>query len=159
MPKIRDQRSSRLIVKLLAPILLAIGWSALGAMQPSAQQAEQDSQSASDPSLSEQQSASDASLTGQQWRQRVEDARARSAEFVAKAKAGTAEVEPSNEEDERLADQRAMNDPSLRAGDIVSTSKGFLVFQGLDDGAHQGRDFRSATDAEIAALHRSTPKH
>jgi hypothetical protein len=145
--KMRDQLSSRLIVKLLAPILLAIGWLALGAMQSSAQQAEQDSRSASDASLSEQ-----------QWRQRVEDARARSAEFVAKAKAGTAEVESSSEEDEQLADQRAMNDPSLRAGDIVSTSKGFLVFQGLDDGARQWRDFRSATDSEIAGLHRAAPK-
>ena len=147
MPKIRDQQSSGLLLKSLAPILLAIGWSALWAMQPSAQEAGQDSQK-----------ASDASLTEQQWRQRVEDARARSAEFVAKAKAGTAEVEPSKEE-EKLADQRAMNDPSLRAGDIVSTSKGFLVFQGLEDGAHQWRDFRRATDAEIATLHLSTPKH
>jgi hypothetical protein len=140
-------QSSRLVVKSLAPILLAICWSALWATQPSAQEAEQDSHS-----------TSDASLTEQQWRQRVEDARARSAEFVAKAKAGTAEVESSNEE-EKLADQRAMNDPSLRAGDIVSTSKGFLVFQGLEDGEHQWRDFRSATDSEIAALHLSTPKH
>jgi hypothetical protein len=148
MPKIRDQQSSRLIVKLLAPILLAFGWLAFGAMQSSAQQAEQDSQSAPDASLSEE-----------QWRQRVEDARARSAEFVAKAKAGTAEVESSNEEDEQLADQRAMNDPSLRAGDVVSTSKGFLVFQGLDDGAHQWRDFRRASDSEIAALRRAAPKH
>jgi hypothetical protein len=88
----------------------------------------------------------------------VEDARARSAEFVAKAKAGTAEVESSNEE-EKLADQRAMNDPSLRAGDIVSTSRGFLVFQGLEDGEHGWRDFKSGTDSEIAALHLSSPKH
>ena len=146
-------------MRLLAPILLAIGWPALGAMQASAQQAEQNLQNASDPSPSEQQSAPDALLTEQQWRQRVEDARTRSAEFVAKAKAGTAEVEPSNEEQEKLADQRAMNDPSLRAGDIVSTSKGFLVFQGLDNGAHQWRDFRSATDSEIATVHRSTPDH
>ena len=147
MSKIRDQQSSRLVVKSLAPIMLAICWSTLWPMQPSAQEANQDSQG-----------ASDASLTEQQWRQRVEDARARSAEFVAKAKAGTAEVESSNEE-EKLADQRAMNDPSLRAGDIVSTSKGFLVFQGLEDGEHRWRDFRSATDSEIATLHLSTPKH
>jgi hypothetical protein len=147
MPKIRDQQSSRSIVKSLAPILLVICWTALWAMQSSAQEAEQDSQI-----------GSDASLTEQQWRQRVEDARARSAEFVAKAKAGTAEVESSNDE-AKPADQRAMNDPSLRAGDIVSTSKGFLVFQGLEDGEHQWRDFRSATDSEIAALHLSTPKH
>jgi hypothetical protein len=147
MPGIRDQQSSRLVGKTLALILLAICWSLLWVMQPSAQQADQDSRS-----------ASDASWTGQQWRQRVEDARARSAEFVARAKAGTAEIESSNEE-EKLADQRAMNDPSLRAGDIISTSRGFLVFQGLEDGEHGGRDFRSATDAEIATLHLSTPKH
>jgi hypothetical protein len=147
MPKLRDQRSSRLVVKSLVPIVLAVCWSALCAMQPSAQEAQRDSQS-----------ASDASLTEQQWRQRVEESRARSAGFVAKAKAGTAEVESSTEE-QKLSDQRAMNDPSLRAGDIVSTSKGFLVFQGLEDGEHQWHDFRSATDAEIAALHRSTPEH
>ena len=46
----------------------------------------------------------------------------------------------------KLADQRAINDPSLRAGDIVSTRKGFLVFQGLEDGEHQWRNFRSATE-------------
>jgi hypothetical protein len=147
VPKIRDQQSSRLVVKSLAAILLAICGSTLWAMQSSAQEAEQDSQS-----------GSDASLTEQQWRQRVEDARTRSAEFVAKAKAGTAEVESANEE-KKLADQRAMNDPSLRAGDIVSTSNGFLVFQGFEDGEHQWRDFRSATDSEIAALRLSAPKH
>lgn len=147
MRRVRDRQSSRLVRKALAPILLAICWSVLWVMQPSAQPADQDSRS-----------ASDASLTEQQWRQRVEDARARSAEFVARAKAGTAEIESSNEE-EKLADQRAMNDPSLRAGDIISTSRGFLVFQGLEDGEQGGRDFRSATDSEIATLHLSTPKH
>ena len=88
-PKNRDQQSSGLVVKSLAPILLAFCGSAFWAMQASAQEVEQNSES-----------AADASLTEQQWRQRVEDARARSAEFVAKAKAGTAEDESSNEEEE-----------------------------------------------------------
>jgi hypothetical protein len=81
-------------------------------------------------------SSSDETLSEQQWRQRVEDARAKSAEFVARAKAGTIESLSSDDEDKKVADQRAMNDPSLRAGDIVSTSKGFLVFQGSKDDAH-----------------------
>jgi hypothetical protein len=64
-------------------------------MEPSAQEADKDSLS-----------ASDASLTQQQWRQRVENARPRSAEFVAKTKAGMPEIE--SKEEEKLADQRAI---------------------------------------------------
>jgi uncharacterized protein (DUF2235 family) len=93
---------------------------------------------------------SNASLTEQQWRQRVEDARGRSEEFVAKARSRMSEPIQPDEEDAKAADQRAMNDPSLKRGDIVSTSKGFLVFVGRDEGNRQPSDFEPATGIPAA---------
>jgi hypothetical protein len=148
MPNSSDQQFFGFAIRSACRILFVVCWSALFATSPSAQQAPPDSPSSSDEPLSER-----------QWRQRVEDARARSAEFVARAKAGTIESLSSDDEDKKVADQRAMNDPSLRAGDIVSTSKGFLVFQGSEDDERQLRDFRIATESEIAAVHRSMPNH
>jgi hypothetical protein len=119
MPKIRDQQSSRLVVCVLgrASIGTGSGTEFAECLRSIA---------------TEQQSASDASLTEQQWRQRVEDARARSAEFVARSQ--------------------------LESGRYCFHQQG-LIFQGLDDGEHQWGDFRSATESEIAALHRSTPNY
>jgi hypothetical protein len=148
MPNSSDRQFFGFMIRSACRILLVACGSALFATSPSAQQTPPDVPSSSDEALSEQ-----------QWRQRVEDARAKSAEFVARAKAGTIERLSSDDEDKKVADQRAMNDPSLRAGDIVSTSKGFLVFQGSKDDAHQLRDFRIATESEIAALQRSMPNH
>jgi hypothetical protein len=70
----------------------------------------------------------DAALTAEQWRQRMQDAQRRSEEFVANARAQTADPATSDKEDAAAADQRAMNDPGLQRGDIIATSKGFLVF-------------------------------
>ena len=120
----------------LALILSAICWSVFWVMQPSAPRA---TRIPGMPPTHRGPSSDGVSA----WRM----LRARSAEFVARAKAGTAEMKSSNEE-ENVADQRAMNDPSLRAGDIISTSRG-LVFRGLEDGEQRGRDFRSATKSEI----------
>jgi hypothetical protein len=92
---------------------------------------------------------SDASLTAQQSRQRVEDARGRSEEFVARARSRISEPIQSDEEDAKAADQRAMNDPSLKRGDIVSTSKGFLVFVGREEGNRQASDFEPATELPV----------
>jgi lysozyme family protein len=75
---------------------------------------------------------SDATLTQQQWRERVEDARRRSEAFVAQARSHTIHSVQSDQEDPELTDQLAMNDPSLKPGDIVSTSQGLLVFIGRD---------------------------
>jgi hypothetical protein len=93
---------------------------------------------------------SNASLTEQQWRQRVEDARGRSEEFVAKARSRMSEPIQWDEEDAKVADQRAMNDPSLKRGDIVSTSKGFLRFVGRDEGNRKPSDFEPATEIPAA---------
>jgi hypothetical protein len=87
----------------------------------------------------------DSALTGEQWRQRVQDARRRSEEFVANARTQTTDPPPSSDQaDTEAADQRAMNDPSLRRGDIIATSKGFLVFVGRDSEQRQPRDFLPA---------------
>jgi hypothetical protein len=92
----------------------------------------------------------DSTLTGEQWQQRVQDARRRSEEFVANARDQRADPPPSNrdKEDAEAADQRAMNDPSLQRGDIVSTSRGFLVFIGRDSEEHQPSDFLPAADPQ-----------
>jgi hypothetical protein len=92
----------------------------------------------------------DASLTEQQWRQRVEDARGRSAEFVARARSGISEPIQADEEDAKAADQRAMNDPSLKSGDIVVTSKGFLVFVGRDEDTRRQSDFKPVNGRSAA---------
>jgi hypothetical protein len=65
-------------------------------------------------------SFSDSALTGEQWQQRVQDARRRSEEFVANARNQTVDPQVSDKEDAEAADQRAMNDPSLRPGDRTS---------------------------------------
>jgi hypothetical protein len=75
---------------------------------------------------------SDTTLTRQQWRQRVEDARRRSEAFVAQARSHRTDSIQSEQENAELKDQLAMNDPSLKPGDIVSTSHGLLVFIGRD---------------------------
>src|SRR5229473_951969 len=69
----------------------------------------------------------DSALTGEQWQQRVQDARRRSEEFVANARTHKDDPPPSDKEDARAADQRAMHDPSLQRGDIIATSQGFFV--------------------------------
>jgi hypothetical protein len=88
---------------------------------------------------------SDSALTVEQWQRRVQDARRRSEEFVASARTQTADPLPTDKDDAEAADQRAMNDPSLRRGDIIATSKGFLVFVGRDGEEHQPGDFLPAS--------------
>jgi len=91
--------------------------------------------------VEEMESSPDATLTADQWQQRVIDARRRSEEYVAKARAGTGESLQSDQEDAEAADQRAMNDPSLQRGDMIATSNGFFVFTGDDRQARTPADF------------------
>jgi hypothetical protein len=86
----------------------------------------------------------DSALTGEQWQQRVQDARRRSEEFVANARTHKDDPPPSDKEDARAADQRAMHDPSLQRGDIIATSQGFFVFVGRDSEERQPSDFLPA---------------
>ena len=91
------------------------------------------------------------SLTALQWARRVEEARVRSEEFVANARTGKTDPVQSNDEDVKAADQRAMNDPSLRSGDIVSTSMGLLVYVGSEEVEPERREFRPAFVSEMTA--------
>jgi hypothetical protein len=84
----------------------------------------------------------DSSLSPEQWQQRIAEARRRSEEFVANSRAKTVPPQQPEQKDAEAAD-RAMNDPSLREGDLVATGKGFVVFVGRDE-MHQPQDFRSA---------------
>ena len=92
---------------------------------------------------------SDTTLTPQQWRQRVEDARRRSEAFVAQARSHTIDSIQSDQENVELTDQLAMNDPSLRPGDIVSTSHGLLVFIGRDGAERRPNDFERIPQAQV----------
>lgn len=84
----------------------------------------------------------DFALTREQWQQRLEEARRRSEEFVASARARTpAPAEPDQQDTE--ATERAMNDPTLQHGDVIATSKGFLLFIGKDE-ERRPDQFRSA---------------
>ena len=90
--------------------------------------------------VSQELTSSDSELTIEQWQQRVQDARRRSEEFDATAhmrKAGPL----FSDEDAEGADQRAMSDPSLKRGDIIATSKGFVVFVGRESEEHKPSDF------------------
>jgi hypothetical protein len=90
--------------------------------------------------LSQELTSPDSELTIEQWQQRVQDARRRSEEFDATAhmrKAGPL----FSDEDAEGADQRAMSDPSLKRGDIIATSKGFVVFVGRESEEHKPSDF------------------
>jgi hypothetical protein len=72
---------------------------------------------------------SDSALTREQWQRRLEQARHRSEEFVANARANRAAAEEFDQQDAE-ASERAMNDPTLQRGDIVSTGGGLLIFTG-----------------------------
>jgi hypothetical protein len=82
--------------------------------------------------------------TVQERRDRIDRAKARVKEFIARAKAGMSNA-PSAEEDEkeraRQATERVLMDSSLQLGDIVSTSKGLFVFQGRNDRDRSRDDF------------------
>ena len=92
---------------------------------------------------------SDTTLTPQQWRQRVEDARRQSEAFVTQARSHTIDSIQSDQENVELTDQLAMNDPSLKPGDIVSTSHGLLVFIGRDGAERRPNDFERIPQAQV----------
>jgi hypothetical protein len=93
--------------------------------------------------------SSDNTLTPQQWRQRVEDARRQSEAFVAQARSHAINSIQSDQENVELTDQLAMNDPSLKPGDIVSTSHGLLVFIGRDGAERRLNDFERIPQVQV----------
>jgi hypothetical protein len=84
----------------------------------------------------------DQSLTREQWQQRVQDARRRSEEFVATAREQRPDTPITPVQKEQEAADRALNDPTLQQGDVISTGKGFVVFVGRDE-EHRPNDFVS----------------
>ena len=86
----------------------------------------------------------DATLTREQWQQRVEAARRRSEDFVANARTQMADPSSSGQLETEAAN-RAVNDPTLRQGDIISTRRGFFVFTGRDE-EHRPSDFLPVPD-------------
>lgn len=91
-------------------------------------------------------SSAESGLAREQWQQQVEIARRRSEEFVANALVEPPEP-PSRDLQQREASERAMNDPTLQPGDMVSTDKGMVVFVGRDEERKPG-DFRAAAPGQ-----------
>ena len=87
----------------------------------------------------------DSALTADEWQTRGTDARRRSEEFIAGLRAGTIPLPSAEQDDREEADQRAMRDPSLQQGDIISTSKGLLIFNGIDREERTPADFSPAS--------------
>lgn len=91
-------------------------------------------------------------ITRSEWKQRVEEARARAREFLAKARAGL--IKPHHRTDEERASEAsdaAMNDQSLRQGDIVSTTNGLVVYTGRSDTDPKPGDFMPVSPQTIVA--------
>jgi hypothetical protein len=102
-------------------------------------------QSVAQESFPEMPDFTDSVITEEQWRKRVDDARRQSEEFVATLRSRRSDPGQFDEEDVKIADQRAMNDPTLERGDIIATSTGLLVFIGQKDGKRQKTDFLPAS--------------
>ena len=83
----------------------------------------------------------DGDLTSHDWRTRVEKARRQSQDFISGARSKTFDDFDAAKERARIADERAMNDDSLREGDVISTSKGLLLFKGALDRERHFSDF------------------
>jgi hypothetical protein len=95
----------------------------------------------------------DQSLTREQWQQRVQDARRRSEEFVANSRERADTPITPVQKDTEAAD-RALNDPTLQQGDVISTGKGFVVFIGRNE-EHRPNDFLTAPNLPTPQQQRS----
>jgi hypothetical protein len=124
-----------LLSRTIISLLLGLGYVVAAPARGFAEELQQEFQQ-------ESSDFSDATLPPQQWRQRVEDARRRSEEFVAQARSHTIHSIQSDLENAELTDQLAMNDPSLKLGDIVSTSHGLRIFIGRDGAERRPDDFQ-----------------
>jgi hypothetical protein len=81
--------------------------------------------------------SADANLSQEDWRQRVDQARRRTDDFVANARSRKAD--PFSAEDlKKEKIERARRDPTLRQGDIVATDRGFEMFVGNEESRQSG---------------------
>jgi hypothetical protein len=81
--------------------------------------------------------SADANLSREEWRQRVDEARRRSDDFVAKARSRKEDPFSANDL-KKEAMERARRDPTLRQGDIVATDRGFEMFVGNEESRQSG---------------------
>lgn len=85
-----------------------------------------------------------ASETKQERTERLEKAKLRAKEYIARARAGLSnapDAEQAAKDRAGLASDSAISDPSLQPGDIVSTTKGLFVFRGPLDRDRRPEDF------------------
>jgi hypothetical protein len=81
--------------------------------------------------------SADANLSREEWRQRVDEARRRSDDFIANAR--NRKPDPFSESDRKKeAIERATRDPTLRQGDMVATDRGFEMFVGNSESRQPG---------------------
>ncbi len=91
-------------------------------------------------------------LTRDEWRERVNQAKLRAREFIALAKSG--KLQRPDRSAEKVAEEASstvMNDQSLQQGDIVSTNKGLLRFNGKPGSDPQPGDFTPLTLDALSA--------
>jgi hypothetical protein len=84
------------------------------------------------------------SETKEERTERLEKAKARAKEYIARARAGLSnapDAEQIAKDRAGLASDSAISDPSLQPGDIVSTTKGLFVFRGPLDRDRRPEDF------------------
>lgn len=134
------------VIFFVVAIVLLIGGRAGMASDPLSEKAAQDAPLTVDPQTL---------ITRSEWKQRVEEARARARDFLAKARAGL--IKPHHRTDEERASEAsdaAMNDQSLRQGDIISTTNGLVVYTGRNDADPKPVDFMPVPPETIV-----TPGH
>ncbi|WKA30558.1 hypothetical protein [Bradyrhizobium roseum] len=78
------------------------------------------------------QESADSNLSQEEWRQRVDQARRRTDDFVATARSRKADSFSADDLKKEAID-RARRDPTLRQGDIVATDRGFEMFVGNEE--------------------------
>lgn len=92
-------------------------------------------------SLNDYLPSSEPEVSRDEWRQRIDDARQRAKEVSRERREHPELYKPVPEDPDLVATERLLNDDSLQRGDIVSTKKGMLVYQGRPDQPRREQDF------------------
>jgi hypothetical protein len=91
--------------------------------------------------IAQERSEQDSSqMSREQWQAQIKTARERS-EIVRRERRFFVQQPPTSEELADEASRRALEDNSLRPGDIVSTNRGLFRFQGPSDRERRSDDF------------------
>lgn len=92
------------------------------------------------PSVAQDQSEPDQAISREQWRANVEEARRRVDQMRREGRSFAPPTQPAEDASKEML-QKILEDDSLRAGDIVSTERGLLVFKGRSSGEPGRIDF------------------